>query len=122
MKNIFAIGMFAASLLLFLGFPAGAQVNEKQDSLANVFGFVKIEWQSLSAAIRNEASVIMVRESDGQLDTVRSGCVDDRFSFTKIAPGRIYLKVSHVGYELAEGVYDISAGDNVIYFTLKEKI
>lgn len=122
MKNIFAIGMFAASLLLFFGFPAGAQLKEKQDSLANVFGFVKIEWRSLSAAIRNEASVIMVRESDGQLDTVRSGCVDDRFSFTKIAPGRIYLKVSHVGYEPAEGVYDISAGDNVIYFTLKEKI
>ena len=36
--------------------------------------------------------------------------------------GKVYLKISHLSYNTEEGIYDLVPGDNVIYFTLKEKV
>ena len=60
-------------------------------------------------------------QKNGQLDSLFS--VTNRegvFSFYRIVPQRIALKVNFMGYEDAGGVYDISPGDNAFFFTLKE--
>ena len=44
------------------------------------------------------------------------------FIFRKIEPQRIGLRIRSMGYQTVSGVYDIEAGDNAFYFTLKEQV
>ena len=116
------------TLIVFLiaaGVPAGAA--EKKDSLANVHGILKRPQPKFQTAgfdnvYFQKATAMLVQEKSGKLDTSYVVCNDDTFSFTNLRPGKVYLKISHLSYNTEEGIYDLVPGDNVIYFTLKEKV
>ena len=100
---------------------------EKKDSLANVHGILKRPQPKFQTAgfdnvYFQKATAMLVQEKSGKLDTSYVVCNDDTFSFTDLRPGKVYLKISHLSYNTEEGIYDLVAGDNVIYFTLKEKV
>ena len=115
-------GILAFVLTLWCGGMVGAA--EKRDSLANIFGFIAAEQESSINPINynfQNATAMLVQEKSGKLDTSYVICRQDKFSFTRLRPGKVYLKISHLSYKSEEGIYDIVPGDNVIYFTLKEK-
>ena len=69
------------------------------------------------------AVVQLFYQKNGTVDSLytttgRSG----EFSFKKIKPQRIGLRISSMGYQAVSGVYDIDAGDNFFFFTLKEQV
>lgn len=69
------------------------------------------------------AVVQLFYQSNGKVDSLytttgRGG----EFSFKKIKPQRIGLRISSMGHQTVSGVYDIDAGDNVFFFTLKEQV
>ena len=114
--------ILAFVLTLWCGGIAGAA--EKRDSLANIFGFIAAEDENRSYTANynfQNATAMLVQEKSGKLDTSYVICRHDKFSFTRLRPGKVYLKISHLSYKSEEGIYDIVPGDNVIYFTLKEK-
>ena len=116
------------ALIVFLivaGVPAGAA--EKKDSLANVHGILqrpqpKFQTPGFDNTFLQKATAMLVQEKSGKLDTSYVVCNDDTFSFTNLRPGKVYLKISHLSYNTEEGIYDLVAGDNVIYFTMTEKV
>ena len=100
---------------------------EKKDSLANVHGILKRPQPKFQTAgfdnvYFQKATAMLVQEKSGKLDTSYVVCNDDTFSFTDLRPGKVYLKISHLSYNTEEGIYDLVAGDNVIYFTMTEKV
>ena len=69
------------------------------------------------------AVVQLFYQSNGKVDSLytttgRGG----EFTIRKIEPQRIGLRISSMGYQTVSGVYDIDAGDNVFFFTLKEQV
>ena len=116
------------TLIVFLivaGVPAGAA--EKKDSLANVHGILqrpqpKFQTPGFDNTFLQKATAMLVQEKSGKLDTSYVVCNDDTFSFTNLRPGKVYLRISHLSYATEEGIYDLVPGDNVIYFTMKEKV
>lgn len=84
------------------------------DTLATIQGIVLEGKEPLRGA-----TVKIVTEKESQLDSAfRVTTRDGLFSFRNIRPGKAYVRVSHIGYNAEEGIYDLSPGENVIYFTL----
>ena len=105
-----------------------AAAAEKKDSIANIYGILRLPKQEMQLFLGfdnttlQKATAMLVQEKDGKPDTTYVVCDENKFSFTRLRPGRIYLKISHLSYDTEEGIYDIAPGDNVIYFTMKEKV
>ena len=69
------------------------------------------------------AVVQLFYQNNGKIDSLytTTGRGGD-FTFRKIKPQRIGLRISSMGYQTVSGVYDIAAGDNAFFFTLKEQV
>ena len=124
-NGIQSVFMTLIVFLIAVGMPAGAA--EKKDSLANVHGILqrpqpKFQTPGFDNTFLQKATAMLVQEKSGKLDTSYVVCNDDSFSFTNLRPGKVYLKISHLTYNTEEGIYDLVPGDNVIYFTMKEKV
>ena len=115
------------ALIVFLISAGVSEAAEKKDSLANVHGILqrpqpKFQTPGFDNTFLQKATAMLVQEKSGKLDTSYVVCNDDSFSFTNLRPGKVYLKISHLTYNTEEGIYDLVPGDNVIYFTMKEKV
>ena len=124
-NRIQSVFMTLIVFLIVAGVQAGAA--EKKDSLANVHGILqrpqpKFQTPGFDNTFLQKATAMLVQEKSGKLDTSYVVCNDDTFSFTNLRTGKVYLKISHLSYNTEEGIYDLVAGDNVIYFTMKEKV
>ena len=124
-NGIQSVFMTLIVFLIAVGMPAGAA--EKKDSLANVHGILqrpqpKFQTPGFDNTFLQKATAMLVQEKSGKLDTSYVVCNDDTFSFTNLRPGKVYLRISHLSYATEEGIYDLVPGDNVIYFTMKEKV
>ena len=105
-----------------------AAASAQQDSLATLRGRISREVPStgmgkdFTLGIPG-AVVQLFYQKNGRVDslytTSSSGGV---FIFRKIEPQRIGLRISSMGFQTVSGVYDIGAGDNAFYFTLKEQV
>ena len=115
------------ALIVFLISAGVSEAAEKKDSLANVHGILKrpqpkFQTPGFDNTFLQKATAMLVQEKSRKLDTSYVVCNDDTFSFTDLRPGKVYLKISHLSYNTEEGIYDLVAGDNVIYFTMTEKV
>ena len=54
-------------------------------------------------------------------DTLKKVATNNKFVFEDIVPGKIKIAVSNVAFESQENTYEVVAGSNLIYITLKEK-
>ena len=71
----------------------------------------------------HNAEVILYYQREGTVDSLlRTTDYNGNFYFNNIKPQRVGLKIQHTGYETVSGVYEVEAGDNVFYFTLKRQI
>ena len=123
----FAQSVFMTLIVFLIAAGAQAGAAEKKDSLANVHGILqrpqpKFQTAGFDNTFFQKATAMLVQEKSGKLDTSYVVCNDDTFSFTNLRPGKVYLKISHLTYNTEEGIYDLVPGDNVIYFTMKEKV
>ena len=116
-------GRVLAVLLLFNSILSFA-VPESKDSLATLTGRVVMDLAISNGSYMPPASGAVVRlyyhngeAPDSLFSTTNSAGV---FKIQDIVPQRIALIVSHMGFEDSSGMYEIAAGENAFFLTLKE--
>ena len=71
----------------------------------------------------SNCEVCLYYQKDGKVDSLlTTSDWQGVFYFRNIMPQRIGLRLRYTGFETISGVYDIEAGDNVFYFTLKKAV
>lgn len=122
-NNPIMAGRVLAVLLLFNSILSFA-VPESKDSLATLTGRVVMDLAISNGSYMPPASGAVVRlyyhngeAPDSLFSTTNSAGV---FKIQDIVPQRIALIVSHMGFEDSSGMYEIAAGENAFFLTLKE--
>lgn len=96
---------------------------QKSDKTATVYGELVLE--RIKAPVY-DANVLLVQVNGSKVDsTYRVSTRNGVFMFKNLRPGKIYIKVTKMGLDPVDGVFDITAGDNAVLFTMnysKEKI
>ena len=108
--------IFTILLVLVIGLSNDIYAQSKQNKeLATVMGFIKEDSQDhIFTSFSN------VRLIAGK-DTLKKVATQNKFVFEDIVPGKIKIAVSNVAFESQENTYEVVAGSNMIYITLKEK-
>lgn len=97
---------------ILLSVPAVAQ---KNGGKANVYGSLITPTK---APVRG-ANVLLVQMNGSKVDsTYRVSTHEGLFTFKGIAPGKVYIKATCMGLESADGVFDLTEGDNAVLFTM----
>ena len=96
------------------------------DSTAKIIGKVQRRYDKYTEREpinTYDVEVILYYQTEGKVDSLlRTTDYNGNFYFNNIKPQRVGLKLHYTGYETISDVYDIEAGDNVFYFTLKKEI
>lgn len=113
-------------LTLFTLMPISALALPANDSTAKIIGKVHRIYEKnpdLHPVKLSNCEVCLYYQKAGKVDSLLTTTdMEGVFYFRNINPQRIGLRLRHTGYETISGVYDIEAGDNVFYFTLKKEI
>lgn len=114
--------------LLFSTILSSATVMPEVDSVANVVGVVQ---QEVPEAIKVDGAIFPIGgcviqvffEKNGRLDSLYtiSNSRSGRFSFKNLPAQRVIFKLQCLGYENQSGMYELAAGTNFFFFTMKEK-
>ena len=108
--------IFSILLVLIIGLCNDVYAQSKQNKeLATVMGIIKEDSQDYIYTSFSNVSLIAGK------DTLRKVATDNKFMFEDIVPGKIKIAVSNVAFESQENTYEVVAGSNMIYITLKEK-
>ena len=114
------------SLLVILLLPAVLAAAPAKDSTAKIIGKVQHiveDRPELPPDNIYNCEVCLYYQKDGKIDSLLT-TTDWKgvFYIRNIKPQRIGLRLRYTGYETINGVYDIVAGDNVFYFSLKKAV
>lgn len=113
-------------LTLFTLLPICAVAQPANDSTAKIVGKVQCRYDKnpeRDPINVHNAEVILYYQKEGKVDSLlRTTDSNGNFYFNNIKPPRVGLKIHCTGYETASGVFEVEAGDNVFYFTLKRQI
>ena len=114
------------SLLVILLLPTLLAAAPAKDSTAKIVGKVQLKSEKrpdLPPVNMGNAEVWLYYQKDGRVDSLFTTTDHNgNFYFRNIRPQRIGIKVHYTGYETISGVYEVEAGDNVFYFTLKRHV
>ena len=67
-----------------------------------------------------DANVLLVQVNGDKVDsTYRVSAKNGVFIFKNLRPGKVYIKATKIGLEPVDGVFDITAGDNAVLFTMR---
>ena len=118
MKKIFAV------LAMTAGCIAWAGAKEKTDSLAEISGKILYEYSFYGAESLQDAynaNIMIVTNGTGKPDTLYTSTnLNGIFTFKKLVPQKIFMRISRVGSKTISGEYEIEAGQNAFFFTLEE--
>ena len=120
LKRIIAIGIVVTLCSLQLN------AAPAKDSTAKIVGKVQFKSEKrpdLPPMNIGNAEVWLYYQKDGRVDSLFTTTdIKGNFYLRNIRPQRIGIKVHYTGYEPISGVYEVEAGDNVFYFTLKRQV
>lgn len=67
----------------------------------------------------SNANVLLVRINGNKVDsTYRVSSNSGTFTYKGLPPGKVYVKVTKIGLNPADGVFDLTEGDNAVLFTM----
>lgn len=67
----------------------------------------------------SNANVLLVRMNGDKADsTYRLSTNNGTFTYRGLPPGKVYIKVTKMGMNPADGVFDLTEGDNAVLFTM----
>ena len=67
----------------------------------------------------SNANVLLVRMNGDKADsTYRLSTNSGTFTYRGLPPGKVYIKVTKMGMNTADGVFDLTEGDNAVLFTM----
>ena len=67
----------------------------------------------------SNANVLLVRMNGDKADsTYRLSTNSGTFTYRGLPPGKVYIKVTKMGMNPADGVFDLTEGDNAVLFTM----
>lgn len=89
----------------------------KPNDKANVYG--ELRHERYKAPII-DANVLLVQVNGNKVDsTYRVSTRNGIFIYKNLRPGKVYIKVSKMGMESVDGVFDLTEGDNAVLFTMR---
>ena len=105
------------SVFFFLHFPQQIYAQQEYVRNANVYGELRHERYKFPVS---EANVLLVQVNGSKVDsTYRVSTRSGIFIYKNLRPGKVYIKVSKMGMESVDGVFDITEGDNAVLFTMR---
>lgn len=67
----------------------------------------------------SNANVLLVRMNGDKADsTYRVSSAGGTFSYKGLPPGKVYIKVTAIGMNASDGIFDLTEGDNAVLFTM----
>ncbi len=101
----------------FLIFSQQVRAQQKPMERANVYG--ELSHERYKAPVI-EANVLLVQVNGDKVDsTYRVSTRNGIFIYKNLKPGKVYIKVSKMGLETVDGVFDLVGGDNAVLFTMR---
>lgn len=89
----------------------------KSNDKATVYG--ELSHERYKAPIV-DANVLLVQVNGNKVDsTYRVSTRNGIFIYKNLKPGKVYIKVSKMGMESVDGVFDLTEGDNAVLFTMR---
>ena len=92
---------------------------QQKDSLATVAGVVNYKAGRVPRDLPVHSAVVRLY-TGGDSSFVQTG-PQGEFTFRKVRPGTITLKVSRMGFHPLEETYEVEAGMNLLYLSLQQK-
>lgn len=115
--RFFRIALTFLSFLTSLQMSAQRASEDKKTDKAAVYGELVLE--RIKAPVF-DANVLLVQVNGNKVDsTYRVSARNGVFIFKNLRPGKVYIKATKMGMDPVDGVFDITAGDNAVLFTMR---